>query len=90
MKIGIAADEIYPVFRISDYEKKNFSITDAEYAEYLDVQAKWEAWQDKLSAMKPDGYVEPPPPSEAELEFQRFLASSTSILALQTPDSEAA
>ena len=56
MKISLYCDELYPYFGISndDENGKRFSLSDEEYADYLEVQARWEAWQHKLGKMKPD------------------------------------
>ena len=89
MKIVIECDETHRYW-IGDAGTGNYSLSDAEYADYEEVQARWEAWQDKLAALKPDDYIAPTPPTEEELEFRRFMSSETSILLLQTPDSEAA
>ena len=89
MKIAIECDETYRYW-IGDTGAGKYSISSEEYADYEDVQARWEAWQDKLGALKPDDYVAPLPPTEEELELRRLLSSEEGTLLLQTPDSEAA
>ena len=90
MKISIYCDELYPSYGITNSDENKYSITVDEYADYLEVQDRWEAWQHKLATLKPDDYVVPLPPTEEELELRRLLSSEEGTLLLQTPDSEAA
>lgn len=93
MKIDIYCDEMYPCYGISEgpADKKRYSLSDADYADYMRVNDEWEAWQEKLSQLKPDDYVPPPPLTEEEkarrlANYDRFeLQRSSAYLDIVAP-----
>jgi len=101
VKLDIGADEIYPVYSASETEDGEYSLSAAEYADYLAVCDKYQEWQYKLAGLKPDDYVPPPPPTEEELlkrkearkraaERIQYMNSTAFSIALQTPIEEGA
>ncbi len=51
-----------------------YSLSSEDYADYVAISERWEAWQDRLFSMQPDAYVAPPPyvPTKEEIALREF------------------